>query len=259
MCAKSIVSQAPPDMPGGDRTAAAVRFLTHRTNRGKSSHPRRRECSLSLLIAYPRKGYDPIRMKALRHLLLCVFCITIGVSSAPCASVLFLSTAADAEPGTSQLFTSALFSLTGNVLTVQFTNPSADLTSSANPVLAMPGTASGMSIPEFEDQGVDVGICVRSCSNMAGGWNYTLSGGGMVQPLGTAAFSASSVLGDATAPNISTYTVVLPGNSSVLFIAPAMWISAPDMAAADAPEPGTWGLAAIALAALAARRFRRPA
>lgn len=244
-------------MPGGDRTAAAVRFLTRRMNRGKSSHPHRRECSLSLLIVDPCRGYDPIRMKALRHLLPFVYCITIGAASAPCASVLFLSTAADAEPGTTQLFTSALFSLTGNVLTVQFTNPSADLTSSANPVLAMPGKASGMSIPQFEDQGVDVGICVRSCSNMAGGWNYTLSGGGSVHPLGTYPLSASSVLGDATAPDISTYTVVLPSSSSVLFIEPAMWTSAPDIAAADAPEPGTWGLAALALAALGARRFRR--
>ena len=37
---------------------------------------------------------------------------------------------------------------------------------------------------------------------------------------------------------------------------PATWTSAPDVAD-PAPEPGTWGLVAIAFAALGTRRFRR--
>jgi len=181
--------------------------------------------------------------------------------------------------GANDLFTSALFTLTGNELTLQFENLAMPLNPGTSPfTLEAAVTPWDNSTPEMWDQGAKLGICVQSC-NMASGWTISRSEGDWT-PMPNYQGSASSMFGDAPAPNVTTYTMVLPSSSSVLSISPATWASAPDApvmwspapdapvmwtsapdipgpAQADAPEPATWGLMASALAGLLAAGLRR--
>ena len=167
-----------------------VSLLTDWSDRGKSLHWRKSSASRFLLIAPQDRGYDPIRMKALIHLLGFVLCLTIGASSGMCSS-------------TPALSTSTLFSLTGNVLATEFAYPPTDLTSDVSPL-----------------------------------WT-----------------SAPDML-DAAPPGEPVIWTSAPDMLDAPLGQPVTWTSAPDVAD-PVPEPGTWGLVAIAFAALGVGRFRR--
>jgi hypothetical protein len=192
-----------------------------------------------------------LAMKVLLQVLALVFCITVAATPGSCTATLFLS---PANPGgaTQGLFTSALFTLTGNLLTVQFDNPVMPLNAGSPPFIVESVTTPwNASTPEFWDLDSKVGVCVQMCG-AGSGWTYTRSEG-----VSLSQGSASSLFGDSAA-NIVTYSVVLPSRNSILFIDPIVWTSAPDFVdPVGAPEPAMFGVIALSLAGFCAVRLYR--
>ena len=195
-------------------------------------------------------------MKVLLQVLVFVSLLTVAAKPGSCTAALFLSPASTGA-ASQGLFTSALFTLTGDLLTVQFDNPTMTLNAGSPPFMVESVTTPwDTSTPEFWDQDTKVGICVQMC-NMGMGWIYTRSEGGASPNLATSQGSASSVFGDSAA-NIVTYSVVLPSRNTILFIDPIVWTSAPDFAdPVGAPEPAMYGVIALSLAGFCAVRLLR--
>ena len=218
-------------------------------------HARNSKFIKALLIRFHLEVMIRFAMKVLLQVLVLVFCITVAATPGWCTAALFLS---PSNPGgaTQGLFTSALFTLTGNLLTIQFDNPTMPLSAGSQPFLVESVTTPwDNSTPEFWDLDSKVGICVQMCG--AGTWTYTRSESGASPSLTMPQGSASSLFKDSAA-NIVTYNVVLPSRNSMLFIDPIVWTSAPDFVdPVGAPEPAMYGLIALSLAGFCAVRLRR--